>query len=68
MHFFKLLVKRRTKTLLLALARIHVFGVKPAPKFVSIVLRHVCKLCEVLKNLIECLDGLLPLLEVMIIS
>ena len=50
LHFFKLLVKRRTKTLLLALARIHVFGVKPAPKFVSIVLRHVCKLCEVLKN------------------
>lgn len=39
-HFFKLLVKRRAECLLLALARIHLFDVKSAPKFVSIVLRH----------------------------
>ena len=61
-------VKRRAKNLLLALARIHLFGVKSAPKFVSILLRHECGLREALKHSIQCLDGLLPLVEVMIIS
>ena len=60
--------ERRAKSLLLALTRIHLFGVISAPKFDSILLRHECQLCEVLKHSIQCLHGLLPLVEVMIIS